>query len=131
MVWRGSGGNKIYNGLRQTLSLEQNLGKSNLLESAIPLGIASSQYGSDLWLENGSFLRWENLSIGYRFNLSNVKYIDALRVSVTGQNLAIITKYKGLDPEVTVNGGRSTGGDFGNYYPRTRTFSIGLNVIFK
>src|SRR5690348_2817127 len=131
MVWRGSGGNKIYNGLRQTLSLEQNLGKSNLLESAIPLGIASSQYGSDLWLEDGSFLRWENLSIGYRFNLSNVKYIDALRVSVTGQNLAIITKYKGLDPEVTVNGGRSTGGDFGNYYPRTRTFSIGLNVIFK
>lgn len=131
MVWRGSGGNKIYNGLRQTLSLEQNLGKSNLLESAIPLGIASSQYGSDLWLENGSFLRWENLSIGYRFNVNSIKYIDALRVSVTGQNLAIITKYKGLDPEVTVNGGRSTGGDFGNYYPRTRTFSIGLNVIFK
>ncbi|HEY8661685.1 MAG TPA: SusC/RagA family TonB-linked outer membrane protein [Hanamia sp.] len=131
MVWRGSGGNKIYNGLRQTLSLEQNLGKSNLLESAIPLGIASSQYGSDLWLEDGSFLRWENLSVGYRFNLSNVKYIDALRLSVTGQNLAIITKYKGLDPEVNVNGGNSAGGDFGNYYPRTRTFSIGLNVIFK
>jgi iron complex outermembrane receptor protein len=131
MVWRGSGGNKIYNGLRQTLSLEQNLGKSNLLESAIPLGIASSQYGSDLWLEDGSFLRWENLSVGYRFNLNNIKYINALRVSVTGQNLAIITKYKGLDPEVNVNGGRSTGGDFGNYYPRTTTFSIGLNVIFK
>ncbi len=138
MVWRGSGGNKIYNGLRQTLSLEQNLGKSNLLESAIPLGIASSQYGSDLWLENGSFLRWENLSLGYRFNLNKVKYISALRVSLTGQNLALITKYKGLDPEVDVssyynpqNGVVSTGGDFGNYYPRTRTFSVGLNVILK
>lgn len=131
MVWRGSGGNKIYNGLRQTLSLEQNLGKSNLLESAIPLGIASSQYGSDLWLENGAFLRWENLSIGYRFNLNHLKYINALRLSVTGQNLAIITKYKGLDPEVNVSGGSSSGGDFGNYYPRTRTFSLGLNVIFK
>ena len=136
MVWRGSGGNKIYNGLRQTLSLEQNLGKSNLLQSAIPLGIASSQYGSDLWLEKGDFLRWENLSLGYRFDLSNIKYISALRVSVTGQNLALITRYKGLDPEIDVsstyvNGGTSTGGDFGNYYPRTRTFSIGLNVIFK
>ncbi len=138
MVWRGSGGNKIYNGLRQTLSLEQNLGKSNLLESAIPLGIASSQYGSDLWLENGSFLRWENLSVGYRFNLNKVKYISALRVSLTGQNLALITKYKGLDPEIDVSSYYnpqtqlvSTGGDFGNYYPRTRTFSVGLNVILK
>ena len=136
MVWRGSGGNKIYNGLRQTLSLEQNLGKANLLESAIPLGIASSQYGSDLWLENGSFLRWQNMSVGYRFDLKNVKYINALRVSLTGQNLALITKYKGLDPEIdvssnSVNGVVSSGGDFGNYYPRTRTFSVGLNVILK
>ncbi len=131
MVWLGSGGNKIYNGLRQTLSLEQNLGKSNLLESAIPLGIASSQYGSDLWLENGSFLRWANLSLGYRFNLNRINYISALRLSVTGQNLALITNYKGIDPEVDASGGNSSGGDFGNYYPRTRTFSVGLNVIFK
>jgi iron complex outermembrane receptor protein len=131
MVWRGSGGNKIYNGLRQTLSLEQNLGKSNLLKSAIPLGIASSQYGSDLWLENGAFLRWQNLSVGYRFNVDHIKYVSGLRLSLTGQNLALITKYKGLDPEVNLNGGSSSGGDFGNYYPRTRTFSIGLNVIFK
>ncbi len=136
MVWLGSGGNKIYNGLRQQLSLEQNLGKSNLLKSAIPLGIESSQYGSDLWLENGAYLRWANLSLGYRFNLNNVKYINALRLSVTGQNLALITKYTGLDPEIDissndVNGVVSTGGDFGNYYPRTRTFSVGLNVIFK
>jgi TonB-linked SusC/RagA family outer membrane protein len=131
MVWLGSGGNKIYNGLRQTLSLEQNLGKSNLLESAVPLGISSSQYGSDLWLEDGSFLRWANLSLGYKFNLNNVKYISALRVSVTGQNLALITRYRGLDPEVDASGGNSSGGDFGNYYPRTRTFSVGLNVIFK
>jgi iron complex outermembrane receptor protein len=131
MVWIGSGGNKIYNGLRQTLSLQQNLGKSNLLESSVPLGIASTQYGSDLWLENGSFLRWANLSLGYRFNLNNVKYISALRVSVTGQNLALITKYTGLDPEVDASGGNNSGGDFGNYYPRTRTFSVGLNVILK
>jgi iron complex outermembrane receptor protein len=130
MVWRGSGGNKIYNGLRQDLSLLENLGKSNVLTSAIPLGIQSSPYGSDLWLESGSYLRWENLSLGYRFNLAKVKYISALRLSVTGQNLAIITKYKGLDPEVNVSGDSSSGGDYGTY-PRTRTFSLGLNVILK
>jgi hypothetical protein len=130
MVWRGSGGNKIYNNINQQFSLLANLGKSNVLESAIPLGIASSQYGSDLWLEDGSFLRWENLSFGYRFDLMNVKYISALRVSVTGQNLAIITKYTGLDPEVNLGGGNGSGSDAG-IYPRTRTFAIGLNVILK
>lgn len=128
MVWRGSGGNKIYNGLRQTLSLEENLGKSNLLQSALPLGIASSGYGSDLWLEDGSYLRFQNLSFGYRINVPKVKYISSLRVSLTGQNLAVITKYSGIDPEV--NGGGLASGDYGTY-PRTRTFSIGLNVVLK
>jgi TonB-linked SusC/RagA family outer membrane protein len=130
MVWRGAGGNKIYNGLNQQLSLLDNLGKSNVLQSALPLGIASSQYGSDLWLEDGAFLRWENLSLGYRFDLTKVKYVSALRLSLTAQNLALFTKYTGIDPEVNVGGGNSSGGDYGNY-PRTRTFSIGLNVIFK
>lgn len=128
MVWRGAGGNKIYNGLRPTLSLLENLGKSNVLQSAVPLGIASSQYGSDLWLESGSYLRWENLSFGYRFDLTKVKYISALRVSLTGQNIALITKYTGIDPELAAS--NLSGGDYGTY-PRTRTFSIGLNVILK
>ena len=130
MVWRGSGGNKIYNSINQQFSLLANLGKSNVLQSAIPLGIASSQYGSDLWLEDGSFLRWENLSFGYRFKLTNVKFINALRLSLTGQNLLVITKYTGLDPEVNLSGGGGTGTDSG-IYPRTRTFSVGLNVILK
>ncbi|OOQ56508.1 SusC/RagA family TonB-linked outer membrane protein [Mucilaginibacter pedocola] len=128
MVWRGAGGNKIYNGLRQTLSLQENLGKSNLLQSALPLGIASSGYGSDLWLEDGSYLRFQNLSFGYRINVPKVKYISSLRVSLTGQNLAVITKYSGIDPEV--NAGGLASGDYGTY-PRTRTFSIGLNVVLK
>jgi hypothetical protein len=130
MVWRGSGGNKIYNNIRQQFSLLSNLGKSNVLQSAIPLGIASSQYGSDLWLEDGSFLRWENLSIGYRFDMKRIKYISSLRVWVTGQNLALITKYTGLDPEVNMGGGNGSGSDPG-IYPRTRTISAGLNIILK
>ncbi|MES2267192.1 MAG: TonB-dependent receptor [Bacteroidota bacterium] len=129
MVWRGSGGNKIYNAIRQKFSLLENLGKSNVLQSAVPLGIASTQYGSDLWLENGSYLRWENLSFGYRVNLKT-RYISALRVSLTGQNLALITGYKGLDPELDASGGASSGVDNG-IYPRTRTFSVGLNVVLK
>ncbi len=128
MLWRGSGGNKIYNSLRSTLSRFENLGKSNVLQSAIPLGLFTSQYGSDLWLENGGFLRFDNLNIGYRFNIRNIKYIEALRISLTGNNLAVITKYTGIDPEL--NGGYGGAGDNG-IYPRTRTIAAGLNIIFK
>jgi iron complex outermembrane receptor protein len=130
MLWRGSGGNKIYNSLRQSLSLYENIGKSNLLKSAEQEGLFTTQYGSDLWLESGSFLRFDNFSIGYRFDLSNNKYISGLRVSATGNNLAVFTKYSGLDPEVNVNGGNGSGGDNG-IYPRTTSIGLGLNVIFK
>ena len=130
MVWRGSGGNKIYNGLRSDLSLLENIGKSNVLESAVPLGIHSSSFASDEWLESGAYLRFENLSLGYRINVPSVKFISSLRVSVTGQNLALFTKYTGLDPEVDVSGDSGSGQDYGTY-PRTRTFSLGLNVTLK
>lgn len=130
MLWRGSGGNKIYNDLRSNLSRFENLGKANVLHSAIPLGLFTTQYGSDLWLENGSFLRFENLNIGYRFNTANIRYIDALRVSLTGNNLAVITKYTGIDPELSGGFGGSNTGDNG-IYPRTRNIAVGLNVIFK
>jgi len=130
MVWRGSGGNEIYDGVQAQLSLLENIGKSNVLQSAVPLGIHSSPFNSDEWLQNGDYLRFENLSFGYRFNFAENKFISGLRVSVIGQNLAIITKYKGLDPEVDLSGDSGSGQDYGTY-PRTRTFSAGLNVILK
>ncbi|MDB5012352.1 MAG: TonB-dependent receptor [Daejeonella sp.] len=130
MVWRGSGGNKIYNNIRQSLSLFENLGKSNLLDSAIPMGLFTTEYGSDLWLEDGSFIRFENLSMGYRFKLDRMKFVKGLRVSFTANNLAVFTKYSGLDPEVNVNGSNGFGGD-GGMYPRTRSFALGLNINLK
>lgn len=130
MVWRGSGGNKIYNDLRHNLSLFENLGKANVLESAIPLGLYTTSYGSDLWLENGSFLRFENLTAGYRFNVKNIKYVSSIRVSLTANNIALITDYSGLDPELNVTGANGFGGDNG-IYPRTRSIAIGLNVNLK
>lgn len=130
MLWRGSGGNKIYNSIRSTLSYLENIGKSNVLESAVPLGLFNSKYGSDLWLEDGSFIRLENITIGYNFNIENVKYIESVRLSFTGNNLLLITDYSGIDPELNLSGGNGFGGDNG-IYPRTRSFSLGLNVKFK
>jgi len=130
MVWQGSGGNKIYDGLEEDLSLLENIGKSNLLQSAIAKGIHSTDFASDEWLQSGNYLRFSNLAFGYKFNLTGNKFISALRVSLIGQNLAIITKYTGLDPEVDQSGDNSSGGDYGTY-PRTRTYSAGLDVILK
>ncbi|MCM4161604.1 TonB-dependent receptor [Antarcticibacterium flavum] len=129
MVWRGSGGNKVFNGLRANLSYMENIGRSNLLTSAVPLNIYTSQYSSNLWLENGSFLRLENLTAGYNFFFDN-KNIESVRVSLTGNNLALFTQYTGIDPELNLSGGSGFGGDNG-IYPRTRSVALGLTVKLK
>ena len=130
MVWRGSGGNKIYNSLRSSLSYLQNIGKSNLLQSAATTGINTSSYSSDMWLEDGSFIRWENLSFGYRMKTDRLKYINSLRFSLTGSNLLVFTKYTGIDPEVSSSGNSGDGSD-GGIYPRVRTFSVGVYIVLK
>lgn len=136
MVWRGSGGNKIYNNMRHSLSMLEIIGRANVLESAVPLGIRTSQYPSDIWLENGAFFRLENVTAGYTIPVE-AKFVDRLRVSVTGNNLLLFTNYSGVDPEINVSGSNpggfnlnTFGGDRGAY-PRTRSFAIGLNVVFK
>jgi len=100
------------------------------LRSAVSTGLYTSKYASDLWLEDGSFLRLDNVTLGYRFDVKSIKNISALRLSVTATNLALFTKYKGLDPELNFGGGNGFGADNG-IYPRTRSISIGLNVVFK
>lgn len=130
MVWRGSGGNKVYNNLRQSLSMLENIGRANILESAVDLGIYTSQYGSDVWLENASFLRLDNVTVGYNVPVERFSHIDRLRVSLTGNNLLLFTGYSGVDPELNVSGGNGFGGDNG-IYPRTRSITLGLNVVLK
>jgi iron complex outermembrane receptor protein len=137
MLWRGSGGNKIYNNMRHSLSMLEILGRANVLESAIPLGIRTSQYASDVWLEDGSFFRLDNVTLGYSIPLTAVKFVDRLRVSVTGNNLLLFTNYSGVDPEINVSGSNPGGFDLNTFggdrgaYPRARSFALGLNVVFK
>jgi len=130
MLFRGSGGNMIYNKIKSDFSYFEKLGKSNLLASAIEQGLFTTKYASDLWLEKGDFLRFDNLTLGYRFGTKNLKHIENLRLSFTATNLALFTKYSGLDPELNTNGGSQSGTDLG-IYPRVRTFSVGLNITFK
>jgi TonB-linked SusC/RagA family outer membrane protein len=134
MLWRGSGGNKIYNQVRANISKLENIGKSNILESAVAEGIYTSPYVSDMYLEDGSFLRLENVTAGYNFRFTDVKYIESVRLSVIGNNLLLFTNYSGIDPEITLSGSGKLEDNFGvdkGIYPRTRSIAVGLNVKFK
>lgn len=82
---------------------------------------------SSFFIENGSFVRLQNVAIGY--NITTIKGLKNLRVYASGQNLALFTKYSGWDPEVS-NGGQSplNRGDDYDAYPRPRTITFGVQV---
>jgi len=92
-----------------------------------------SNVPSSAWIEDGSFLKLKNLTIGYTFpsNIINKITASKLRVYVSTQNLFTITKYTGLDPEIGLQNGNATqnGVDNGTY-PSSRYFTVGINVIF-
>lgn len=83
---------------------------------------------SDRYLESGSYLRLDNATLGYTIK-TQIQAIKSIRLYLSGNNLFVITKYKGLDPEVNL-GGLTPGIDNNNYYPKTRTFLFGLNASF-
>ena len=91
---------------------------------------------SDYYLESGSFVKIDEITLGYNFKL-NVKGLRNLRVYATGQNLATFTKYSGNDPDFVLDNGigrefdgKALGIDTRGPYPSTRSFLFGINVGF-
>lgn len=86
---------------------------------------------SDLFIQDGDFLRISNITLGYDFaKLLNCKYINQCRLYAQVQNAFTFTKYDGMDPEIGYgNSGWVSGIDYG-YYPRPRTFLFGVNLKF-
>jgi TonB-linked SusC/RagA family outer membrane protein len=141
---QGSYGNKIFNLLQQTLerpTLTQNVSATllNRWSPSNPTGTVQRATNApvpqitDRYVENGSYLRLKNVSFGYNFSSDLLSKLHAkqLRVYVSAQNLATITKYTGLDPEVNFydNDNTKQGIDYGSY-PSVRTFLAGVNVTF-
>jgi len=83
---------------------------------------------SSRFIENGSFLRLDHASLGYTFK-GIANYIHHIRAYATVNNLFTVTGYKGIDPEIN-QGGVAPGVDYNNFYPKTRTVLVGLNVSF-
>ncbi len=134
---RGVSGNKIYNNNaqnNQTNARERMFSEGhNTTQAGLEANINDITKVSSRWIENGSFLRLDNATIGYTFN--KVKNISNLRLFVAANNLFVITKFSGLDPEVQ-NASSFSQGATNNYLnneegtPRTRSFSFGINASF-
>ncbi len=135
--FNGVSGNMIYNNTAMNKFYKAKLATSlNTTSRASEFpeeSIINSSPVSTRYLENGSFFRLNNATLGYNFDTNGISWMEGLRLSITGQNLFIITEYSGFDPEVnqdqSVNGIQSSGIDL-NGYPRARTFVFGLNVSF-
>ncbi|MEL6638337.1 MAG: SusC/RagA family TonB-linked outer membrane protein, partial [Bacteroidota bacterium] len=126
----GVTGNQIYNATDNFLSnfggnVSQRIADA---DGVIPPGASS------FFLEEGAFLRLNNLTIGYNLPLGENNWLSRARLYVTGQNLFVLTEYTGYDPEVNTplafGGNLSYGIDFAAY-PRARTFLFGVNIDFK
>jgi len=108
-----------------------NIDKSayNVYKDALNVKLTEDPRFSDYFLENGNFLKIDNVTLGYTFKFPNNKYVNSLRLYGYCSNLAVITGYSGIDPEVRITG-LEPGIDKRDSYPRTRTFSFGVNVSF-
>ncbi len=130
---RGVGGQKIFNNTALDVAYIKRLPGNNVFTSALTNGIRDAATASDLYMENASFLRLDNMTLAYTFK--KISGIQSLRVYVSANNLFVITKYSGLDPEIrNANTNESYidanyNGD--GYYARSRSFSFGVNVGFQ
>ncbi len=92
-------------------------------------GLTSTPQVSDYYLEDGSFVRLENITLGYTFNAKEMKWLKKFRVYITANNLFTLTNYSGIDPEISYSG-LSFGLDNFDVYPKTRSYTFGLNLNF-
>ena len=122
----GSFGNYVYNYVaadQYVQSVYSDQGSySNILKSTRDVGFQLQQLYSDIWLENGSFFRFDNVTLGYTFNKLWNDY-SRLRLTFAVSNIATITGYSGLDPELTDGIDREV-------YPRPRAYTFGVNLTF-
>lgn len=128
---RASVGNYVYNNVNSS-SAQYALLQDNAVLGNLPTSVLNTNFQntsdvitSDIYLENGSFLRMDNITLGYTFDKPIKKFAsNSIRIWAGMQNVFLLTNYSGLDPELAGNGIDNTN------YPRPRTFLLGANIKF-
>ncbi|MDQ3279654.1 MAG: SusC/RagA family TonB-linked outer membrane protein, partial [Bacteroidota bacterium] len=103
---------------------------NNLLRSAVTTHnqLNDAPQYSDYYLEKGDFVKLDNVTLGYNLKPGS-RYVRNVRIYATARNLLTFTGYSGIDPELQ-DTGLTTGIDDRGFYPRTKSYAIGLNVGF-
>ncbi len=128
-LWRGEFGGKVFNNTALVYQTKSNAtqGRNFLADALTDLDdITEPAKYSDRWVEDRTFVRLQNVTIGYTFDMpSRVMGGRTARVFVAGDNLKLFSSYKGYDPEVFVASGLASRGIDYLTYPRARTFTLG------
>lgn len=132
--FRGAFGFEVLNEYRMHWETMKRISEANLPASVLekPFGSKSYVFDSQMYhsyyVEKGDYVKLDNVTLGYTLNLNN-KYLQSVRLYVTGHNLLTITGYKGLDPEVSIKG-MDPGVERKELYPTIRSYTIGAIVKF-
>lgn len=136
---RGTIGNKVLNNPVAAYGNNTYISGNNAMKNDNLMKYRENSRVCSFYLEDASFARLDNMSIGYTFNTKKLDWLDKARVYVAAQNLFVITGYSGLDPEVELfrgdnrqdqDAGLSPGIEARNYFPKARSFTFGINLTF-
>ncbi len=136
---RGAAGFKSVNGKRMFHENWTYYGRGNLFVSALNQKITDPPAFSSYYIENGGYVKLDNVTIGYTFPIRS-NYVKNVHVYFTGANLLTITGFSGTDPELQINyfpqdptqetdNGPGLESNY-SYYPSTRLYTFGVNVNF-
>ena len=131
-MFRGAFGHKIFNMRKYGMGL-QGCGTDNVLRSAYLEDAAIKAGGaivSSYFLENGSYFKLENLTLGYTFTPKNRQLVESLRIYLAAKNLFTLTGYSGNDPSVVTQTGITPGVDTNGAYPQSTQLSLGVTLRF-
>lgn len=135
----GSQGNDILNRtgsyLKQVTNMRNNLDREVLNrwtpENPDAEFMRIGGTGSMPAIEDGSYIKLQNVNLSYNIPVDNIKYLQAAKVFVSGQNLVTLTDYSGFDPDVNTGGKSATNLGVDNAaYPMPRVYTMGINVTF-
>ena len=132
-LWRAEQGRKVFNNTGLVYETKSNVTQGkNFLVAAVsnPENLTEPAIYSSRWVQDGSFFRLQNITLGYAFKVPFSGASKTVRAYVSGDNLLLFTPYKGNDPEVFIDSGLASRGIDYLSYPRARVFTTGLRVAF-
>ncbi|MBQ0077155.1 MAG: SusC/RagA family TonB-linked outer membrane protein [Bacteroidales bacterium] len=127
---RASIGGKVFNQMRAVYEGISDFGQKNILATWLDnTDYTGNPIYCSRYLEDASYFKWDNLSVTYNIPVKEGSLVKKLAVFATGQNLLVLTGYKGVDPEVSLTG-LTPGIENLSYYPRARVFTAGVSLKF-